>query len=335
MKNSYVTFLALLALSVLSTSCGDAAGKKLGSSNSKTTQFLRATSGHLDNFSQAMDNISGTSTCDPVTGFPTATLFSDLYNTQSIPCTLKTNTIQSFNTVRGIMSLFSGLMCAIEDQVDFNYAPSVTTHSVTLDSLDPCLSGLSFGSAGTYSLVVKEQSLTLSNWSYKISIDFSTGTYAGKRMYVFIREDGNRIGMKISIGTVIAGVDTDFTGLFIDRNDGSNVIRLDMISNLRHNRAYIQGGNSEYSSIGIFYGAHSATSGGGVVSLLTASNSTKYRATTGNTCSSPDCTGVTNPSLNFSNFSAGNLSNLTTYLTDNTNGVLSFSNASPDFFFPQ
>lgn len=332
MMKLYVTFLALSGLLVLASSCGDAAGKRLDSSTSKTTQFIQSSKTALSNFSQALSNISGSPTC-AASGLPTAAAFSNAYNLQAIPCTLNTNT-QNFNSVNGILTLFSGLMCAIEDQVDFNYNSAITTHTVTIDALDSCLTGVSLGGLANYTVTVKEQALTLSSWSYKISVDFTSGTYSGKRMYIFIRETGNTTGMKISLSG-LGTPDAGHMGLFIHRDDSSNIFRFDMMANNIHNRGYIQAGNSEYSSIGTFFGAHSAQSAGGVVSLTSSSSATKYIALSGTTCSSPDCAGVTNPSTNFSTFDAGNLSNLNTYLTDSTNGVLSFTNASPASFFPQ
>lgn len=336
----YVTFLALSGLLVLATSCGEAAGKKLASSNSKTTQFLETAKTAVNNFGNALDSQAFIESTCGATGLPSVGFGTGNYYIDAFPCALKTDS-KNFQTIQGIMSLYSGIMCAIEDQVSFNYATSVTTHSVTIDSLDACLSGISLGGTGTYALIVKEQALTLSDFSYKISIDFPTSgvgaAYLKKRMYILLRETGSRTGIKVSIGTYNSGTNTDsnFTGLMADLDASTNTFRFDMYSEQKHHRGVMMSSNSDFSNISTFYGAHSSgLSSTQVVSFYAASGSYQYHSVSGD-CggSSGTCGNAAQPSTVFSDLGS-NTSTLTSRLTSNTGGVLTFANALPTDFLP-
>lgn len=337
MKNAYVTFLALLALSMLSTSCGDSAAKKTSDSNSKTTQFLEASKTNLTTVSQTLDNQNFVASCD-ATGIPSATSLSATYNYDAFPCALGTDT-KNFNSPLGIMSVASGIMCAVEDIVDFNYSTSTTTHTVTISGTDPCLNGVSLGIAASYQLTVKEEALlNNSSWTYKISIDFpASGTYSNKRMYIYLRDATTTKAIKVGLGTRTGNSDnSDFLGLILDQDNAANIIRMDMVSNLRHYRTFIQSSSSSFNGISTFYGAHSVTSGGGVVSYYANAVTYQYKATSNSTCSaSPACTGSTpDPGLGFSTLSVGNLATFSNRLTSSSDGVLTFTTSVPNNFSP-
>lgn len=336
MQNGYVTFLALLALSILSVSCGDAAGKKVSDSNSKTTQFLEATKTNLTNISQTLDNQNFVASCD-ATGIPDSSTLSTTYNNDAFPCALGTDT-KNFNSPLGIMSVASGIMCAVEDIVDFNYSTSTTTHTVTISGTDPCLNGVSLGIAASYQLTVKEEALlNNSSWTYKISIDFpASGTYSNKRMYIYLRDASTTKAIKVGLGTRTGNSDnSDFLGLILDQNNTAKIIRMDMVSNLRHYRTYIQSPSSDYSGISTFYGAHSVTSGGGVLSYYASAVTYQFKATSGSTCSSnPNCDLAEDPGLGFSTLSAGNLATFSNRLTSSSDGVLTFTTSVPNNFSP-
>ena len=334
----YVTFLALSGLLVLATSCGEAAGKKLASSNSKTTQFLETAKTAVNNFGNALDSQAFVESTCGATGLPSVSFGTGAYYIDAFPCALKTDS-KNFQTMQGIMSLYSGIMCAIEDQVSFNYAASETTHNVTIDSIDPCLSGLSFGTNGTFPVVVKEQSLTLANFSYKISIDFPNSgvgaEYLGKRMYVYLRENGSETGAKISMGSYVSAGNshTNFTGLFLNLNSSTNTFWFDLYSSNKHHRGVMVSGVSDFSSITSFYGAH-ATSPSQVMSYYANMSTYKYQATPGSVCyPGGDCALAGAPSTDFADFS-NNATVLTTRFVNNTDGVLTFTNALPTQFLP-
>ncbi len=333
----YVTFLALFGLLALSTSCGDAAGKRLESSNSKTTQLLQQGKTAVSNFASALDNQAfAPASCNTTTGLPTVAFNTGNYNIDAFPCALKTDT-KDHLTIQGYMSLFSGLLCAIEDAVDFNYANSITTHNVTINSLNSCLSGVALGGSGTYNLVVKEQSLIApSNWSYKISIDFpiNSGKYSSKRMYILIRESGNKKTIKTSIGTFNGTTNLDdFLGLIMDIDTSVNTLRFDFYSDKKHQRGVMVGSDSDFSGISTFYGAHYASTGWGggeILGYYANSSAYQYNAIPGNVCNGA-CNATLAPSTNFSTFSANGLQ---TRLTGTTDADLTFNTALPTQFLP-
>ncbi|GEM_PF-6596958 len=274
MKSLSVTFLALLGLSVLAVSCGEDTAKKLSSSNSKTTQFLESTKTAVTNIAQSLDNLSFAASCTAA-GTPTAGSLSDAYNKDAFPCALGTDT-KDFNTPKEIMSVFSGLMCAIENQVPFNYNTSVTTHTLVLDRLDSCLSGLSFTNANSFTVVVKEQALiNNSTWTYKITVDFSNEVgmslvYASKQVVIYLRENGNETATKVSIGT--AG-NPNFLGMAIQEDSSTNTLRFDMMAENKHFRAVVEGSSASYNGINSMRGAHSISNGCPVRAPMTQNRS--------------------------------------------------------------
>ncbi|MFY7992843.1 MAG: hypothetical protein ACOVP4_06100 [Bacteriovoracaceae bacterium] len=337
MKNSYVTFLALLALSVLSTSCGDAAGKKVSDSNSKTTQFMEASKTAIKNLGEALDAQAFITSSCGATGLPSVAFGTGNYYVDAFPCALKTDS-KNFQTLQGIMSVYSGLLCAIEDQVTFNYANSATTHNITISATDSCLSGISLGSAGSFAIQVIEQSIS-GNWDFKITIDLpSSGmnaSYSGKRMYVYLRENGQEKGIKVSIGTYVSAGNShnNFTGLFLAQDLSTNTFRFDMYSENKHQRGVMTSTNSDFSSIVSFFGAHSAASNQ-VMSYYSGGGTYKYQATPGAVCfPGGDCALAGAPGTDFADFFT-NSGVLTSSLVNDTAGVLTFTNSAPAQFFP-
>lgn len=334
----YVTFLALFGLLTFASSCGDAAGKRLSSSNSKTTQLLLESKTAINNFASALENQSLVSaSCNSTTGLPTDTFATGNYNIDAFPCALKTDT-KNHLTIQGMMSLYAGLLCAIEDTVDFNYSNSITTHNVTLDSLSSCLSGLSLGGTGIYNLVVKEQTLVApSNWNYKISIDFpsNSGIFSNKRMYVLIRELGAKKTIKISFGSFNGTNNLDnYLGLMTDIDTLTNTLRFDFYSDYKHHRGVLVGSDSNFNNVVSFYGAHYASNGWGGTQILgyyANSNSYQYNAVPGNVCNGACNSTIAATNSSFSTFSANALQ---TRLTGTSDADLTFNTALPDQFLP-
>jgi hypothetical protein len=334
MTSRYVTFLALLGLLVLPISCGDAGGTKLTSSNSKTVQMLESARSSFVNFGAALQSQSATPTCTG-TGLPTVAFGTGSYYLQAFPCAFKIDS-KNPETILGTISFYSSVMCAIEDQVKFNYATSATTHSVTLDALDPCFSGISLGGGnGTYPVVVQERALLggASNWSYKITVDLPNNAglnpaYSGKKITIFIRDGGNKTGIKVSMGSNGGG---DSLGLFLDTDTTTNTFRFDLYSgsDLKHHRGVMTSNDSRYSSIAVFYGAHSVGSGSPVLNFKATSGVNSYQSTTGDCL---NCAGLTPaPALAFSNFATGDLSGR---LQSEGDAPLTFNTALPDQFLP-